>query len=269
MSRYIKIFSFLFIILFFASCATVKKAEPTVRLEKTRRAELLEALDSISLRKPNFFYSKITTRYSDTTTEKSFKTSIRMVKDSAINLLVSYATIPIINSMITNDSLTVVNKMDKCLLLKDLSFIKESFGVDFKYANLEEIFLGLPLDYDTNQRYFKMHDPNNYVISSHKKLQIRRNERNASDDIVIQYFLNAKMTELEKMQVISPSDSTEIQVDYISHEMVDNYAIPKEVIIRVKTPRNAILIELSYDKTEINVRQPLIVVIPEGYEECK
>jgi len=269
MNRYIKFYSFLFAISIFASCATVKIVEPTIRFGKTRRVQLLEALDSISLRKPNFLYTKITTRYSDSTTEKSFKTSIRMVKDSAINLLVSYASIPVINSMITKDSLTVVNKIEKCVVLKELSFIKESFGVDVLYSNLEEIILGLPLDYDTNQRYFQMHDPNNYVISSHKKTQIRRNERNASDDIVIQYFLNSKMNEVVKMQVISPADSTEIEVDYLSREMIEDFLVPKEVIIRVKTPRNIITIELLYERTEINIRQPLIVIIPEGYEECK
>ncbi len=269
MNQSIKFSCFLFIIFFVASCATVEKTEPAVRLGKTRRVQLLEALDSISLRKPTFFYTKITTKYSDSTTEKSFKTSIRMVKDSAINLLVSYATIPVINSMITKDSLSVVNKIDKCIILEELSFIKESFGVDVMYSNLEEIILGLPLDYDTNQRYFQMHDPNNYVLSSHKKLKIRRNERNAADDIVIQYFLNARMNELVKMEVISPADSTQIEVDYLSREMIENYLVPKEVIIRIKTPRKTVTIDLTYERTEINNRQPLIFIIPEGYEECK
>ena len=65
MNQPINFSRFLFIIFFVASCATVKKTEPTVRLGKTRRVQLLEALDSISLRKPSFFYTKITTKYSD------------------------------------------------------------------------------------------------------------------------------------------------------------------------------------------------------------
>ncbi len=270
MNRSIEIVSFLFTLILITSCGSVKEIEPVVvKLEKTRRSELLHALDSISTRKPSFFYSKITTSYSDTTTEKAFKTSIRMVSDSAINLTVSYAAIPVITSMITKDSLKIVNRIDKCLIFKDLSFIKETFGIDFKYNNVEELFLGLPLDYDTTQRYFQMQDPTNYVISSHKKIQIRRNERNPSDDIVIQYFLNSKMNELVKTLVNSPHDSTEIEINYITRELIENFHIPKDVLIQVRTPKNNIRIDLTYEKTEVNIRQPLVVTIPEGYEICK
>ncbi len=270
MNQFIKFLSILFTLLLFASCAAVKEIEPIVeKLEKTRKSELLNALDSITLRKPDFFYSKITTSYTDTTMEKAFKTSVRMVKDSAINLVVSYAAIPVINSIVTIDSFKVVNRIDKCLMFKDLSYIKEAFGIDFKFNNVEELFLGLPLDYDTTQRYFKMHDQNNYVLSSHKKLQIRRNERHPNDDIVIQYFLNPTLTELVKTFVSSPVDSTEIEINYTSRESIENYMVPKDVLIRIKSPKNNIRIELTYERTEINVRQPVFVTIPEGYEMCK
>ena len=114
-----------------------------------------------------------------------------------------------------------------------------------------------------------MQDPTNYVISSHKKIQIRRNERNPSDDIVIQYFLNSKMNELVKTLVNSPHDSTEIEINYITRELIENFHIPKDVLIQVRTPKNNIRIDLTYEKTEVNIRQPLVVTIPEGYEICK
>lgn len=269
MSLYIKIASILFVGLLFASCAAEKAVIDEVKLERRKTSDILAVLDSISIRKPDFFYTKISTKYNDTTKNLSFKTSLRMVKDSAINLLITYASIPQINSIITKDSLTITIKKDKCLIQEDLAYIKETFGIDFNYKNLEEIFLGLPLDYDTNQRYFQIHDPLNYIISSHRKFKIRRTEKKAKEDIVIKYFLNSEASHLKYMEVISTSDSTKIFVDYRSREMIDNYSLPKEVYINVSTPRNNIFIELTYDRSEINKRQPLILVIPEGYEKCK
>jgi hypothetical protein len=114
-----------------------------------------------------------------------------------------------------------------------------------------------------------MQDPTNYVISSHKKIQIRRNERNPSDEIVIQYFLNPLMNELVKTLVSSPVDSTEIEINYLSRELIENYYVPKDVFIHVRTPKNNIRIDLTYERAEINIRQPLFVTIPEGYEKCK
>jgi hypothetical protein len=192
-----------------------------------------------------------------------------MVKDSAMNLLITYAKIPIINSSITKDSLTIVNKKDKCFIKEDLSYIKETFGIDFNYKNLEEIFLGLPLDYDSTQKYFQIHDPFNYIISSHRKHKIKRSEKKAKDDLVIKYMVNDNLNHIKGMQINSPSDSVEININYISREFLDNYSLPKEVTIQVKTPRNNMFIELQYEKAEVNIRQPLILVIPEGYEKCQ
>lgn len=269
MNQFIKIANYLLVCLLFASCATTKPAEESVKLPKRKPKEMLELLDSISIRKPDFFYTKLDTHYKDTNREVSFKTSMRMVRDSAINLLITYSRIPIVNSMITKDSMTIVNKKDRCVIKEDLSYLKESFGVDFAYTNLEEIFLGLPLDYDTTQKYHQIHDPYNYIISSHRKHKIRRNERRVREDIVMKYIINKEFNHLKGMEVFSPSDSTEILVEYKSREMVENYFIPKEVYIQVKTPRNNIFIDLTYEKTEVNIRQPLIVIIPEGYEKCE
>ena len=156
-----------------------------VKLERKKTNELVFFLDSISEKKPSFLYSKIATEYSDTNQNVRFKTSLRMVKDSAINLLFTYAKFPVANAIISTDSLTIVNKRVKCFIHQDLSYIKASFGVDFVYPNLEEVFLGLPLDFDIEQKYFQIHQPNYYVISSHRKNKMKRGEKKDKEDLFI------------------------------------------------------------------------------------
>ncbi len=254
--------------LFLVSCASTQMIEE-VKLERRKTNDLIHVLDSISIKKPEFFYSKITTEYSDTNRNINLKTSLRMVKDSAINLLVTYMKLPIANAIISIDSLLVVDKRNKCYISKDLSYIKENFGIDFNYKNLEELFLGLPLDYDRNQKYFQIHEPTNYIISSHRKHKIIRFEKKSKEDLHIKYYLNNEANHLKRTEVSSPSDSIDIFVDYRTREFIDGFNLPKEVFIQIKSPRNRILIELTYEKSEINQRQPLILVIPEGYEKCE
>jgi hypothetical protein len=269
MSQFIKGVISIVLGLLFTACGSAKTLEELVKLERRKTNEMLFVLDSIALRKPDFFYSKLDTRYKDTNRQISFKTSLRMVKDSAINMLITYSRIPILNSIVSKDTLTIVNKKDKCFIREDLSYLKETFGIDFAYNNLEEIFLGLPLDYDLEQKYFQIHDPHQYIISSHRKHKIKRNEKKVREDLAIKYFLNNEFNHLKGLEIISPSDSTEIRVVYKSREMVNGYSIPKEVEMKVLTPRNNIFIELTYEKVEINIRQPLILIIPEGYEKCE
>jgi hypothetical protein len=269
MSPYTKAIYFMCICLVVASCASLKpQIDAAPKLDRKKTTDLLAVLDSISIQKPALFYSKINTNYKDQEKDLSFKTSLRMVKDTAMTLMIKYANIPIVNSLITFDTLKVVDKKNKCYIKEPLTYLKESFGFEFNYKNLEEIFLGLPLDYDIDQKYFQFHDPFHHVISSLRKSKIKRTEKKAKESIVIKYYINRNLTHLQAMDINSPSDSTEIHVEYLSRELVDGYLIPKDMSIAVKTPRNSIFITLEYTKVRINEDEPLFLVIPEGYEKC-
>jgi hypothetical protein len=170
--------------------------------------------------------------------------------------------------MITKDTIKVVNRRDKCYVIQTLSYIKENFGIDFTYNNIEELFLGRPLDYNIDQKYFVINDPYRYQISSHRRREKKRFERKAKEDIIINYFLTNDAKELKKTTIFSPSDTTEISVDYLSFQAEKDIKVPKNVLIQINTPRNKIFVRLEYEKIEINEPQELIIVIPENYEKC-
>lgn len=241
---------------------------PIEKLPKKKDKELVQVLDSLSKVKPKTFYSKLSVDFKDTTREISFKTSLKIVTDSAVNAIITYAKIPIVTTMITKDSITLVNRKDKCYIIQTLSYIKETFGIDFSYNNIEELFLGRPLDYNNDQKYFVLNNPYQYNISSHKKREKKRYERKAKEDIIINYFLSNDAKDLKKTIIESPSDSTEITVSYLSRQMERGFNIPQNVLIHIKTPRNNIFVKLEFDKIEINEQQELIIVIPENYEKC-
>lgn len=287
------------------SCSPKLHPEDQVKVERRKTNELVASLDSLSQQRPQYFYSKIKCEYSDTNTSKSFKTSVRLVKDSAVNALITFATIPIINSLIRPDSVIITNRQDKCFIKRDLNFIKEQFGVSFDYRNIEELFLGLPIGFDTTQKYFQIHDPYNYILSSHKKREIRRelkdkperdrqdrerergrdhpdrgdrprredredrNEDSESEEVILKYYLASDLRSLNRISVDSPEDTTSIDIHYVSRDSVENYLIPDLVEIVIRTPRNRMVINLDYDRTEINVPQEIRFIIPEEYGECK
>lgn len=252
-----------------ASCAKKLTEVEKERLPRMKTNELVDVLDSLSDLKPQLFYSKINTKFSDTNRNISFKTSIRLVKDSAINTLITYATLPIVNAMITKDSVVIVNKREKCYIRQSMNYIKENFAVDFNYRNIEEIILGLPLDFDSTQKYFQLNDPYNYIISSHKKRELKKVEKLQKEDIAIKYFLSDDARSLKGMHIESPSDTASINIEYLERQNVSGYNLPKEVFIQIKSPRNNMLINMSYDKVEVNEPKELILIIPESYGECE
>ncbi len=269
MTRNIKILFVIFILGFTYSCAKKNTPENLVKLERKKDKELLDVMDSLKTIQPRTFYSKIATKYKDTTQSIGFKTSMRMVQDSAMNFIITYLGIAVANSVITNDTLTVVNKKDKCFIIQDLKYIKENFGVDFTFTNLEELFLGRPLDYDPEVKYFQINDNFNYIISSHRKRAAKKIDKKDLEEIVIKYYLRDDLKGIKRTIVESPSDSTTINIYYKEHQLVDNYLVPKEVYVTISGPNNNIVLELNYEKVAINEEQTLFLVIPEGYEACK
>lgn len=301
MPRFTKIFLPLSLFFLAVSCSP-KLTEDAAqeKVERRKTAELVASLDSLSQLRPRYFYTKIKCEFTDTNKHVSFKTSIRMVKDSAINTLITYASIPVVNALITPDSVLVSNRQDKCLIRRDMSFIKEQFGVSFDYRNIEELFLGLPVGFDTTQKYFQIHDPHNYILSTHKKREIRREDRNNGrggngrerdrdrdrddndrrdrnnddnddEDVILKYYLSADRKTVKRISIDSPNDTTTIDVEYATRDSIGSYLIPHDVYIRIRTPRNYLQLDLRYDenKSEVNVPQEMIFVIPEEYGECE
>lgn len=242
------------------------------KVSKRKTNEIVNALDSLSQSKPLMFYTRSSTRFSDTTQNLSFKTSIRMKKDSAINALITFAGLPIFHTLLTKDTLTISNKRSKCYSKTNLSFFQSNFGYPFDYKNIEELILGLPLAYDSTQRYYQINNPYYHILSSHRKGDLRKNNRKEKfveeNEVVIKYYLNDVLNQLQKMEIESVEDNISVVIDYEAREIVQGYDLPKMVKIKVTTPKNTIHIQMEYEKTEVNTEQNLNLIIPVSYEVC-
>lgn len=119
-----------------------------VKFEKWKISELIYVMDSILVVCLNLFYIKIKCYFFDINWRVSFKIFICLIKDSIINLIIIYVGIFIVNFIIRCDFLFIINWKDKCVICIMMSYIKELFGVDFDYCNIEELLFGLFVVYD-------------------------------------------------------------------------------------------------------------------------
>lgn len=265
----IKFTLYIGVVLFLVACGKSKQAEIAEKLPKVKDEMLIAKLDSLSKRRPQHFYTKIASKYSDKELKVSFKTSIRMRADSALNALITFARFPIYNSMVTPDTLTIVDKRNNCYVQEGMSYLKNTFNIDFEHKNIEEFLLGLPVGWDSDERYHQINDPYNYVISSHNKRSLRKSDKDDSGDVYIRYFLSNDAEQLKRIIIDSPADTTSIIVNYFSYELVNGYSVPLDSDITVYTPRDTIYIDLKYTKSAINEPSELFLVIPENYTRCE
>ncbi len=246
---------------------------PFEKLPKLKDKELIDRIDSLSGIEPKTFYSKLTVTYKDLSkpaeeNEISLKTSIKIVSDSAVSAIITYAKIPVVTTLVTHDTLSVVNKRERCYTVASLDYLKELFGVDFSYENIEEIIYGKPLDYQLSQKYFVDNDPFHYSVSTHKKRDRKKPDRKQKDYLMIQYQLTNNAKALKQTRIWSLEDATEVNVVYLERQVVDGFDLPSKVEINIRTPKKVLLLTLAYERVEVNEPQELIIIIPESYEKC-
>jgi hypothetical protein len=232
----------------------------------------MKILDSLSKKKPDFFYAKMDSEFKTNTSNKKFKTSLRMVEDSAMNVLITYATAPVFNSVITPDSVSIVNKLDKCYQKESVEMIKSLVGVDFSYSNLEEIFLGLPVDFDSTRTYNIFSEEDYILVSNLTKKQWKKKDKldpsETNGNICYTYKINPIDNVLLGMHIYSPLEGANINLSIIERTDVAGFKIPGKTFLDIQLPKNTISIQLDYNKAEVNQPQDFIFKIPEDYEKC-
>jgi hypothetical protein len=272
MNLFIKSFLFSVTIISLSSCSKnwgeLKGESPQIN-----GRDLSLVVDSISKQKPDFFYAKIATDYKSNAKNFNCKTSVRMVQDSAISALFTYSTFPVINSISTKDSITIVDKKNNCFRKESLAMLKAVSGVDFSYANLEELILGLPIDFDTSLKYHQFVDDDKYYLSNFTKKEWKNRKnltfKDVQESMYFTYEVNPDGNYINSIYIISYDEESDVLVNFKGRQEIEGFQIPQEVDIYINLRFDDIHLNLVYTKAELNQPQPLVLVIPEDYEKCE
>lgn len=73
----------------------------------------------------------------------NIRANVRMIKDSVIWISCSVLILDdVVRCMITKDSLKLVNRKDKTVLLRDIATAKETLNIPFDFATLQDLLIG-------------------------------------------------------------------------------------------------------------------------------
>lgn len=218
-------------------------------------------LDSIHSQSWRWFYGKYSTTYKDNNRQLSFKTSLKCSKDSALNALISLASIPVFNALATQDSLLYVNKKDRCYGRKSIESLSQLLGVSLSLRNIEELFLGLPIGYNP------MYLDSSWLSPKKDTVYAQLISKNARE-INYLYSLNPKNQRINWQKVYSPNDLTEATITYLDWLEINNMFIPIQINIFIQTPEQNLSVLFSYDKMDLNMPQDIYLQIPQDYVPC-
>lgn len=205
--------------------------------------------------------------------ERSFKTHLKIKSDSAIWMTISVASIIGANALITNDSVKVVNRMDKEYFTGNFDYINEMFGTELDYFMLQDLLVGNLINFDPDAKYKTKEDTAYYIISTVGKRKLRKafdSERiQKKEPFIYRYWINPGTFRPAKTIINDLSDTTELQIEYLSYEFSDSLLVPLELRVTATTPRKKAVIDLKYSRTKVNEFTEFPFKIPESYEKME
>lgn len=130
-------------------------------------------LDKIATQKIDFntLNAKIKVEYSTKDNNQAATAYVSVKKDSIIFIQLKATVLGIIafQVKISPDSVYVINKLDKWIEKRSISYLKESIGIPFDFATLQDLLLGNPIFLDSNIVSYK-NMQNQFLILVHGEL---------------------------------------------------------------------------------------------------
>ena len=184
--------------------------------------------------------------------KKSFKTHIRIRKDSVIWMSITSFSIEAARVTITKDSVKFINRLNKEYFIGDFSYINRVFGTDLDYQMMEALLIGNSLDFDVNERVNSRVDRKKelYYLGTVKKRKVKKELNKEKVKIKgegLVLWLDPISFKVRELLLTSPGNHRSLAGAYSDYKEVEEQLIPFELRFLLKATRSNTL-EIKYSK---------------------
>jgi hypothetical protein len=209
---------------------------------------------------PEFDYLHTRTRiqYKDGERNVSTSANIRIKKDSIIWMsLTPLLGIEVARAMITQDSLVLMNRLNREYMVYDFENLTDKFKFDINYQLIQSLILGnMPLKYQ---------EPNEIVSS--KQYYIIRQQ---SGPYSIENYISRELMKLQKVEVSEEPKKNKMVLEFEDHKIVEVFSIPFHSLISLDYEDGSELksteINIKHGRAELASALRFPFAIPSRYE---
>jgi hypothetical protein len=285
------------VLLFFSAC---KKQKEGANISGPATPNFITEHMEKAMLDYEWFSAKVSTEMNVKGENRSFKTNLRMRKDSIIWMSITPALgIEVARIIITPDSVKVLDKWNDQYFVGDHSFIEEKLNMSLEFAMLQDLAIGNPMLYDREEKFKGNKDNDGYVLTSKSKAKVRKaagmrmskknmegmedtlimdiNERKydrvmdryeEDDEILIlkRYWLKADDFKVLRTIITDLSNLRSVEADYGNFEKVQGQLIPHTMTYRVTDTEQEAFFSMEYSKVKLNEPSTFPFSIPEKFK---
>lgn len=180
---------------------------------------------------------------------------IKIVKDSAIwlSLTATFLNVEVFRVYITPDSVTLLDKRDKTVQYRSLSFLQEVTNIPFDFKALQNMLIGNPVFFDTVAAEFKRYQE--YILGNSVNNFFKNLITLSGTDAVL---LSSKLDDIDN------SRNRTAYIQYDNYEKVDSFSFATIRRITISEV-NKLDIFLQYKQMEFNKDLSVNFNVPKSY----
>ncbi len=235
--------------------------------------------------------------------KKSFKTNIRIKKDSAIWMSISPALgIEVARAIITKDSIKLIDKWNDQYYLGEFDYINDQFDTDLDFYILQDILVANPILYDQKEKFVSTNDIDKHILTSKNKRKVRKalgldrndlKEENESerdtlnftvdqrrlrraikkeeeeDLIVKRYWINPESYKIEQTLIKDLFYNRTFEITYQEFDEIALMDFPEKSEILLEDDDNRTKVFLDYSRVRVNKSLKFPFSIPDKFERIR
>lgn len=183
--------------------------------------------------------------------------NIRIIKDSAIWISVSASilNVEVFRVLVTKDSVILVNKQDKEVQYRSISYLQEITEIPFDFATLQDLFVGNPIFYnDSNVTVRKFE---NFLLMSSLKNDFKNLLTVSTLDNSLQH---------SKLDDINLARNRTADFTYDSYENSNGvkFSTYRQIIASEK---NKLDVRMNFKQFEFNKELSVYLSVPKNYKK--
>ena len=253
----IKFFQFLLILLIVNGCKSLTVLPSKRPVESIKVKRLIDNLER-SEEKISSFRARIKATYTSKKIKQSLSINLRF-KDDEFLWMSANIFVPVAKLLMTNEKIFFYEKFQKKYYEGDYEFLNYVLGTNFRLQDIQNIFVGNPIDNLKKVKIKRIENPKYYVFIN-----------NSSEKYRATYFFDTENFRIREQRILLLDNKNSIlSIKYPLYQKTNGKIIPKEIQISSFVNGEFISITLEFIRVDYPNELTIPFKFPEGYSKIK
>jgi len=254
MTRYYQCF---LILLFISGCKSLTVLPNKTPIKSIKVKRLIENLER-SEEKINSFRARVKVTFSTKKIKQSLSMNLRL-KDDKFLWISANIIVPVAKILMTNENILFYEKFQKKYYEGDYEPLNSILGTNFRLKDIQNIFLGNPVEKLNKAKLKRIDNPKYYVFIN-----------TSSENLRTTYFFDTENFRIREQRFLLLNKGNSIlSIKYPSYQKINGKIIPQKIQISSFVNGEFVAITLEFIRVDYPDSLTIPFKFPEGYSKIK